>query len=177
MLQNCTIWKVESVFFDEPTKTHYLIEISKKVKKAHTSVKKHLERLKKAGIIKEITEKKGKRAFPLYSADTDNKEYRHFKKISNLEKIEDLAQFLNDELMPKNIVLFGSYAKGEDTEDSDIDLFLECGEKKINLKKFEKLLSRNIQLHFKAEFNEYPKELKNNILNGIVLRGYLEAIK
>lgn len=177
MLQTCTIWKVAGVFFNEPTRYHYLIEISKKVKKAHTSVKKHLETLKKAGIITETTEKKGKRTFPLYQANLDNKEYRHYKKIRNLEKINDLAQFLNDELMPKNIILFGSYARGEDIENSDIDLFLECKERKINLKRFEKLLNKKIQLHFKANFNEYSNELKNNIINGIVLKGYLGAIK
>ena len=175
MLQKCSIWNIAEIFFKEPTKQHYLIEISKKAKLAHTSVKKHLEALKEEGIINEIKEKRGKRTFPVYKADLENKEYRHYKKLSNLEKIKTLADFLNDALMPKNIILFGSYSRGEDAEDSDIDLFLECGEQKIDLSKFEKELNRNIQLHFKPNFKDYPKELKNNIINGIVLHGYLEA--
>lgn len=177
MLQNCTIWKVAGVFFDEPAKEHYLIEISRKVKKSHTSVKQHLETLKKIGIIKETTEKKGKRKFPIYKADLEKKKYRYYKKIHNLEKIKNLTDFLNDTLMPKNIILFGSYSRGEDTEDSDIDLSLECEKQEINLNKFEKELNRKIQLHFKSNFRDYPKELKNNIINGIVLQGYLEGFK
>ena len=175
MLQNYSIWKIAGIFFNEPTKEHYLIEISKKAKLAHTSVKKHLETLNKEGIIKEIKEKKGERTFPIYKANLENKEYRYYKKLFNIEKIRPLADFLNDALMPKNIILFGSYSRGEDAEDSDIDLFLECGEQKIALPKFEKELNRAIQLHFKPNFKDYPKELKNNIINGIVLQGYLEA--
>ena len=76
--------------------------------------------------------------------------------------------------MPQSIVVFGSYQKGEDTEDSDIDIFVEANEEKINLEKFEKLLNRKIQLHFNPNFKTYSKELKNNIANGWVFGGYLK---
>ena len=75
---------------------------------------------------------------------------------------------------PNSIVLFGSYQKGEDTIKSDIDLFIESKEQNINLQEFETKLNRKIQLHFNESFEKYPKELKNNICNGIVLKGYLE---
>jgi hypothetical protein len=45
----------------------------------------------------------------------------------------------------------------------------------IDMKKFEKILERNIELHFNEKFSAYPKELKNNIANGILLSGFLEA--
>ena len=51
MLQKCSIWKIAKVFFDEPTREHYLIEISKKSRLAHTSVKQHLLTLKALSII------------------------------------------------------------------------------------------------------------------------------
>jgi len=177
MLQKCSILKVAEIFFNEPTKEHYLIEISKKIRLAHTSVKKHLSALKSLSIIKETIEKKGKRAYPLYKADIESKTYKLYKKIYALAQIKELTEFLKDKFMPKCIVLFGSYANSEDIEDSDIDIFLECEKEEINLSKFEKHLNRKIQLHFKGHFNDYPKELKNNIINGIVLEGYLEAIK
>ena len=60
MLQRCSISRVAGIFFSEPTKDHYLIEISKKAKLAHTSVKKHLKELKHLSIIKETIEKKAK---------------------------------------------------------------------------------------------------------------------
>jgi len=77
--------------------------------------------------------------------------------------------------MPKVIILFGSYQRGEDIEESDIDIFVEGKKEELNLDKFKKQLKRNIQLHFQEDFKKYPKELKNNIVNGIMLDGYLEA--
>jgi predicted nucleotidyltransferase len=177
MLQKCSIIKVADVFFDEPTKEHYLIEISRKSKIAHTSVKKHLSTLKKQSIINEHSEKKGKRDFPIYKADIGNKEYKFYKKIHNLTKLKTtgLIDFLKDNLMPGATILFGTYARGEDIEESDIDIFVMCEKEDIDLSNFEKQLNRKIQLHFKEDFKEYPKELKNNIINGIILEGYLEA--
>jgi len=177
MLQECSMLAVAGVFFTEPTKQHYLMEISKKAGIAHTSVKKYLNQMKRTGIIKETTEEKGKRKFPIYTADLENKEYKKYKKIFNILQLEEsgLISFLKDKLMPKTIVLFGSYARGEDIEESDIDIFIEHKKEKTDLTQFEKQLSRKIQLHFKKKFKEYPAELKNNIANGIVLSGYLEA--
>ena len=177
MLQKCSITKIANVFFSEPTKEHYLIEISKKAKLAHTSVKKHLKELKRLLIIKETIEKKGNRKFPIYKAEIESKEYKFYKRIHNFVQIKNLTAFLKDKLMPNNIILFGSYARGEDIENSDIDIFLECKKEEISLENFESCLNRKIQLHFKDNFNNFPKELKNNIINGIVLDGYLEAFK
>ncbi len=171
--------KVAGVFFSEPTKQHYLIEISQKSGIAHTSVKNYLIDLKKMSIINETSEKKGRRKFPLYAANLDSREYKKYKRLHNLIKIEEsgLIDFLNDECAPKSIVLFGSYLRGEDTEDSDVDIFLECKKKDVLLDKFEKQLSRKIQLHFKENFESFPRELKNNIINGFAMRGYLEVFR
>jgi predicted nucleotidyltransferase len=79
--------------------------------------------------------------------------------------------------MPKSIVLFGSYSRGEDIESSDIDIFVECKKEQVNIIKFNKKLKRNIEIRFKENFNKYPKELKNNIINGIILSGFLEGYK
>lgn len=177
MLQRCSISRVAGIFFSEPTKDHYLIEISKKAKLAHTSVKKHLKELKHLSIIKETIEKKGNRKFPIYKAEIESREYKFYKRMHNVIQTKKLITFLKDKLMPNNIILFGSYARGEDIESSDIDIFLECKKEEITLENFESHLNRKIQLHFKDNFNNFPKELKNNIMNGIVLDGYLEAFK
>lgn len=168
---------VADVFFTEPTKRHYLIEISRKARLAHTSVKKYLVDMKDLGMIKEASEKKGKRKFPVYTADLESVAYRKYKRVINILKLAEsgLVEHLKNKLMPQSIVLFGSYAQGEDIEESDIDIFLECKKKELDLSKFEKQFNRKIELHFKEKFKEYPPELKNNIINGIVLGGYLEA--
>jgi len=41
-----------------------------------------------------------------------------------MSQIEELAQRIGREFHPERIVLFGSYAQGQATEDSDIDLLV-----------------------------------------------------
>ncbi len=177
MLQKCSILRVANVFFSEPTKNHYLIEISRKAGIAHTSVKKYLDQLQESSIIIRNIEKRASRKFPLYKANINEKAYKQYKSMANLYSIKEsgLIDFLADRLMPKSIILFGSYNNGEDIENSDIDLFVECTGQDLNLSKYEKILNRKIQLHFRKHFRELPEELKNSIINGTVLYGYLEA--
>jgi len=179
MLQISNVYNIAGVFFNEPTKPHYLIEISRKSELAHTSVKKYLDDLKKDRLIKESIEKKGKRHFPIYIADIKSPSYKKHKKMYNIMSIKKsgVIEFLKDKLMPKSIVLFGSYANGDDIEDSDIDIFAEAKKQNVDLNKFERILKRKIEIHFNENFNNYPKELKNNIINGDILYGYLEAFK
>lgn len=179
MLQKSSIDRTAEVFFVNPTKKHYLMDISRTVGLAHTSVKKNLDKLVKSGLITESIEKKGGRRFPLYQADLDNKTFKKHKTIYNISVIlqSKLIEFIEEKLMPKSIVLFGSYPRGEDIEKSDIDLFVECKKEELDLKSFEKRLGRKIELHFNDNFDSYPKELKNNIVNGIVLSGFLEGYK
>lgn len=179
MLQKSSILKTAEPFFLNPTKGHYLMDISRNIGLAHTSVKKNLEKLMKFGLIVEIVEKKGGRKFPIYKADINSKIFRKYKNIYNLSSILEsgIADYIEEKLMPKSIVLFGSYARGEDNENSDIDLFVECKKEELSLEKFERKLGRKIELHFNEKFTSYPKELKNNIINGMVLSGFLEGYK
>lgn len=179
MLQKSSMLQTAGVFFINPHKEYYLTDISKEIKLAHTSVKRNLKKLAKLGLIKEYIKRKGKRKFPFYKANTENKIFSRYKTIYNISSIleSDLIDYIEKELNPKSIVLFGSYQRGEDSEDSDIDLFVECKEEQLDLKVFEKRFRRKIQLHFKENFISYPKELKNNIINGIVLSGFLEGYK
>ncbi len=106
----------------------------------------------------------------------ENEDYKHFKKIDLIHRVKEtgLLENLKSEYQPDCIVVFGSAVRGEDTEDSDIDLFLQAKAKEINLNEFEENLSRSIQLHISKSVEEYSEELRNNIANGTVLHGYLE---
>ena len=179
MLQRCSILVVAGVFFDEPTTSHYLIEISQKSSLAHTSVKNYLKQLKKLLIVQESVEKKGSRKFPLYHANIESHQYRKYKRLYNIFRLEEsgLIDYLKDRLTPKSMVLFGSYARGEDIENSDIDIFIESKKTLLELTYFEKQLKRKIQVHIKEHISECQKEIKNNIINGINLSGYLEVFK
>lgn len=175
MLQKSSIEKVSELFFSNPTSNFYLLDISRKIAVAHTSIKKNLELLKKEKIVNEIIEKRGSRNFPIFKANINSKEYKKQKKIFNYRQIMEsgLIEFIEDNAMPKCIVLFGSYQLGEDIEESDIDLYIQSDKIELNLKKFENVLKRKIELHFCRIFSDYPKELQENIINGYKLQGFL----
>ena len=94
-----------------------------------------------------------------------------------------LVEFLVDQFKnPRVVILFGSFRKGEDESNSDIDIAIETEikESKIiglrGLSEFEKIIGRKIQLH---SFNRNDMDINvfNNIANGIVLWGFLEVKK
>ena len=73
----------------------------------------------------------------------------------------NLIKYIQEKLMPKSIVLFGSYSRGEDLEESDIDLFVECKKENIDVSGFERKLKRRIQMHFNSDFSGYPSDRKS----------------
>ncbi|MBI5392363.1 nucleotidyltransferase domain-containing protein [Candidatus Woesearchaeota archaeon] len=177
MLQKSSMQLITDVFYRFPTKEHTLKDVSNCTKIAHTSVKQNLQKLVRIELIQQKIEKKGRRKFPLYIANKNNRLLIQYKQIYNLQSIMEsgIIQYLEEELMPKCILVFGSYQRGEDIEDSDIDLFVESKKKELKLRKFEEKLGRKIEIHFNEHFTSYPIELKNNIINGTVLHGFLEG--
>lgn len=147
-------------------------DLSRRTKIAQPSVINHLKALAKEGLV--IKEKKG--IYPTFKANRDNEIFKLYKKFDLIYKIHKtgLLDLIYDSCLPDVIILFGSASKGEDIEESDIDLFIQSKEKKLNLERYEKLLNRRVALFFKENFSRLSRELKNNILNGIVLRGYIK---
>ena len=173
MIQKCSIWIVLREFLNNPDKKMQIRRISKTIKLAPTSVKLHVNDLIKENL---VIEKKDD-IFKYYVANFDNPKFRFYKKVNILMNMEEsgLVDYLNDKLSPDSIVLFGSCAKGEDISSSDLDVYIQSEEKKINLDKYEKMINRKIQLFFAENINKLPKELRNNILNGMKLSGYLKV--
>ena len=116
-----------------------------------------------------------------YTADRGSEKYLLEKKLYNIKKIYEsgLIEYLKRELSNPPIVLFGSFAKGEDTEESDIDLYIETpSKKKASLEKYEKLLKRRIQVFKHNNLNEISNpHLANNIINGMTLNNFIEVFK
>lgn len=88
-----------------------------------------------------------------------------------------LVSFLRQQYEePEAIVLFGSYAKGEDISKSDIDIAVITSKNMtLDLKKFEPPLKRKINIHeIKLKYAEKP--FLNSLANGTVLYGYLKVL-
>ena len=100
------------------------------------------------------------------------------KRTENLSNIysSGMLEGLESPLAGATLILFGSYAKGEDTSTSDIDLaVIGRKERSLDLERYEKILHRRINVNFYHSLKAIHQHLRNNILNGIVLLGSVET--
>lgn len=107
----------------------------------------------------------------------DNYRVRQLKRADNLKQVYEsgLVDYLEKEFAGATIILFGSYSRGEDTVNSDVDIaVIGRKDKKIDLISYEKLLERGININFYNSFKNIHKQLKENLCNGIVLVGGVE---
>jgi len=175
MLQNYSKYRILQEFFKYPTTDFQMRQLSRNTQIAQPSVMNHLKSLEKEGFI--LKERKG--LYPTIKANRDSPKFRLYKKNDLILTLNDscLINHIYDSCTPDTIILFGSASKGEDIESSDIDLYVAGPKHTLVLDKYEKLINRNISLLFEEDFSKLSKELKNNILNGIILKGYLQVFK
>ena len=156
------------LFFEEPNRNFGIREIAKLIKIPKTSVSRYLKELLKEELVKK--EKEG------YAGNDLNPFFKIYKKIYFLEDVykSGIIEFLQEDLYPKCIILFGSFAKGEYIKSSDIDIFVQAKEKGIDLSKFEKKLKHKVSIFFEERLEKLSNELFNNLINGIKLGGYIK---
>jgi len=166
-------------FFEDPNKKFSIRELSRILKINHTTVRQHLNKLVKEGLLS--LKKEGIYSFyrlVINKKTLNLKLYYNLEKIRKSRIIEDLERDFDFPI----IVLFGSYATAMDDLTSDIDLCLISNIKKeFSTEKYEKKLNRKVSIHkFNKASWEKAKKLNptliNNICNGIVLSGELEVL-
>lgn len=150
-------------------------EIARMLKVSPTAVAKALPALEKEGIIRL---EKGKN-INLNSVvlDRESEKSVFFKRVENLKMLYECGfiKFLYAKFPGSAILLFGSYSRGEDTIKSDIDIaVIGSKDRAVSLEEFEKRLERAINLNFYDSLKTMEKNLRDNILNGIVLAGGIE---
>ena len=152
-----------------------LSDIAKKLNVSVTAISKAVPLIEKSGLISVKKDKKMK--LTLVALNRDNYKAMQFKRTENLKQIYEsgFVDFLADKFVGGTIILFGSYSRGDDTYDSDVDVaIVGRKEKPVDFEEFEKMLGRKINVNFYSSFDEIHPHLKNNILNGIVLSGSVE---
>lgn len=168
---------IKEHFFVNPESKLRVREIEKKLNLPLPSVIRYSKELEHQRILALI--KMGNAVF--YTANRGNEMFLKEKMLHNLKSLysSKLIDYLKTELSNPSLIVFGSYSKGEDTEQSDIDLYIETPSKKeINLQEFEKKLGRKIQIFRQKSLSEIKNaHLANNILNGIKLNGFIEVFK
>jgi predicted nucleotidyltransferase len=174
MIQNYSRYRILQPFFDYPKKGFHIRELSRITKLAQISVINHLNALCKEGF---IIKEKGD-IYNVFKANRGNPQFKILKQQNMVLRIyaSGLIRYIEEILHPNCAVLFGSASRGEDTEESDVDLFIQAEETAIDIKKYEKNLKRKINVLFEADLKSLSKELLNNIINGNIISGYLEVM-
>ena len=146
--------------------------LAKHLKVSPTAVSNSLKTLENEGLIKVNKDKESGRLS--ISLNRENPKVFFLKRVENLRAIYEsgLSEYLSEKFPGATIILFGSYSFGEDTADSDIDIaIIGTKRKDMDFEKFNKLLERQVSLNFYDAINDINKNLRENILNGIVLNG------
>lgn len=174
--------RIMEVLFSYPDKEFSLSDLAKEAGVSKANIGNILGEFQKIGL---ITIEKLSKIWRI-KANRTNWLYIRSKIVYNLNFIygSGLVDFLIDHFQnPKAIIVFGSFRKGEDISNSDIDIAIESDKEKEykiaglrELVELEKTIKRRIQIHL---FNKNNIDLNvfNNIANGILLWGFLEVNK
>jgi|SRR3989344_6253268 len=146
-------------------------EYSRLLKVSPPTASKILFDLNKEGLL--LVEKD--RNYIFYYACKENRIFIDLSRIYWRLKLNKFVEFLTKNLTNPTIILFGSLSKAETKNDSDIDICVIGHKKEFNIKSFENLLKRKIQLFFFGSIQDIKnKELAMNIINGYLLEGRLK---
>jgi predicted nucleotidyltransferase len=162
-LFSATQRKIIALLFTSPDRRYYGNEIIAKSASGTGAVQREMAKLVAAGLV--LTSKEGKQRY--YSANSRSSIFAELRSI--MFKTFGLTEPLQAALKPlaKKIrfaFVFGSVAKGEDTSESDIDLFivadaLRYADLRTHLTKAEKVIGRpiNPSLYSTSDFRAKVK--------------------
>lgn len=145
--------------------------LAKHLDVSQPAVLKSLPNIIKMEMVKQTKDESGKK---LYEFNRDNQRIMLLKRADNLRFIYEIGldSFLEENFPGATIILFGSFSRGEDNSNSDIDIaIIGRKEKSIDLSRFKEILKKEIVINFYPSFPEIHKDLRENLCNGIVLSG------
>lgn len=181
-MQEMLFLKTVEYFLENPYKEVYLRELAKKLKMSPFAIKKYTSLLLKEELI--IEERKANLRY--FRANISNLFYKQLKIARNIQKVlkSKLIEFIqNNVLAVSSITLFGSIAKGEDDDKSDLDILIIGKGKYSSFNEYEKKLQRTINEHI-ISWNKWKRNYDNNrafyhdiIAYGIPIYGELPLVK
>ena len=149
-----------------PQQSFYSGEIADKTHLSKGGTNQSLHELADQGVLK--AEQKGRMIF--YSVDLKSPLIRQHKILQNITILEDLVKKVKP--VAERIVLFGSCARGEDSQESDIDLLvISQDQERVRSLVPETKAKRKIQLLLKTSQEFIQLEDKEPIFYKEVERG------
>jgi predicted nucleotidyltransferase len=148
MFEKYMEWKLIRIFLQTPDRGFYTKEITRQTGIGVGTVNNFLRNIQKDNIlIKEIVGN-----VHLYKLNNELELVKHLKIVHTLLEFEQqrfTEYFLDEDTMISSIVLYGSYANGENDSKSDIDLLLLVNKKRSYttvLQTLEKKFHKQISL-------------------------------
>ena len=160
--------KLLTLFIMNPEREMYIREIARSTRENINAIRRELANLEEIGLLK--SERKGNLKY--YVANEKMPIYNELASI--ILKTEGVAKELKESLIEigvETVFIYGSFASGEATVNSDIDIFIigEVDEDKliIKIREIEKTLSREINyvLFTAKEFERRIKSKDPFVLN------------
>ncbi len=159
--------KVLSLFTKGYEKEYYIREVEKILNISSRTALVTLAKLEKIGILESQT--KGKIKTYIIRKSIISREFflltEQYKKIQFLEKNHLIKEVLEktDVFLEGIVIVFGSYAKGIQKDDSDLDLFIVGKFDEKNIKEVGKKYGININI------KSYPKKIFEKEINEDIL--------
>jgi predicted nucleotidyltransferase len=171
--------QVLAIFFNQPTKIHYIREIARTTKLSVSVVSKYLDKLQNDSLILKTIELKNTKKYPQFVANLDSEQFAQQKKLHNLKQIlnSNIVEELINTYTPSAIILFGSYLDATNIETSDIDIAVigSSNKSEVSAEKLQKMVNLPIQLHNFLTIQKIDKNVLCTLINGYVLYGYLDV--
>lgn len=173
--------KVLVLFFKQPFAQFHLRGVAKECLVSPPTAKTQLAKLVRGGLV----EKTKKANLVLFKANAESVRFKLLKAAYSLEGIEKsgLLPYLELQLQPLSLVLFGSTANGADGPESDTDLLvISKNKKELDMADFEKKLGRKIECFIYTPVEWGKKALADKpfyqriLIEGIALLGELPVV-
>lgn len=147
--------------------------IAKELKLNQKTVSNYLNKLQKQGMLATTTQGRNKlfyfQRFNIKPLLLNIETQKNLKFMRKHIKIENILKQLN----LKKAIIFGSYAKGTQHKDSDLDIFLVGDYDEDKVREVEKTYNIEIQIHLTSEKN-FKKALKQKaVLVGEVIADHI----
>ncbi|MBI4739609.1 nucleotidyltransferase domain-containing protein [Candidatus Woesearchaeota archaeon] len=160
------IERLKTLFFNETLRQWHFEALLAESGISRERLNHFLKEFLKEEFIKRV---KPKKKMPYYIANRDAPRFRSEKRLYGLEQLEKsgLFEHLNTLEGIKTAILFGSFARGDWSKSSDIDLFIYGDDPRFDKKLYEKKLKREIQTFAYTD----PKQIKTldkNLIPNIV---------
>ncbi len=171
---------LDAFFFHNSLRRWHFEALVKESGLSRERVNHFLKQLIKERLINKV---KPRGKMPYYLANRDSSLFRSKKRLYGLSLLEQSGLFghLYTCRGVKTAILFGSFARGDWNQSSDIDIFIYGDDAEFMKGEFESKLKKEIQLFSYKKPKTIKKQLDPkiipNIINGFSIKGNIEPFE